>query len=284
MGPVHCIYHGGCPDGFTAAWVVEKAIGHHGVTYHEGSYGTPPPADIPADATVYIVDFSYPRAELVELASRVSHVCLFDHHASAERDLDGIGCEAGMTVVFDMERSGAGITWDQMFPGEPRHGLVDYVEDRDLWRYALPHSEDIAPIFMATPFTFEHWSDLADGFTPDGPTPGALSNGRVLRQMREKVIAEIAATARPMRIAEWTVQVAGSPYAFGSDVGGALCAGRPFGAYYVDRPEGRQFGLRSDDQGLDVSLVAAEFGGGGHKHAAGFKVPWGHELAPVIDP
>jgi hypothetical protein len=44
----------------------------------------------------------------------------------------------------------------------------------------------------------------------------------------------------------------------------------PFSAYYQDRQDGkRQWGLRSRP-GFDCSEVAAAFGGGGHKQAAGF--------------
>ncbi len=37
------------------------------------------------------------------------------------------------------------------------------------------------------------------------------------------------------------------------------------------------FSLRSEEGGQDVSEIAAMFGGGGHKHAAGFKLA-GDEL------
>ena len=43
--------------------------------------------------------------------------------------------------------------------------------------------------------------------------------------------------------------------------------------------EGRVFGLRATDEGVDVSEVAKLYGGGGHAKAAGFKVPRGHVLA-----
>jgi nanoRNase/pAp phosphatase (c-di-AMP/oligoRNAs hydrolase) len=33
------------------------------------------------------------------------------------------------------------------------------------------------------------------------------------------------------------------------------------------------YSLRSKEGGEDVSIIAAKFGGGGHKHAAGFSVP-----------
>lgn len=275
--PIHCIYHGGCPDGWTAAWVMrEKYAGD--MTLHTGSYGKPAPADIPDDADVYIVDFSYPADELVALACRVGSLTVFDHHASAQRDLEGVELPNGR-IVFDMERSGAGITWDELFYNAPRPRLVDYVEDRDLWRFALPESEDIAPLFMGTEQTFDAWDALARDLEERWEVVAA--QGRAMRRMREKIIGEIAATARLMVIDQYTVPVAASPYALGSDVAGVLAEGAHFAAYYVDRPDHRQFGLRSMPDGLDVSLIAAEYGGGGHPHAAGFTVPWGHELAPA---
>lgn len=275
---IHCIYHGGCPDGFTAAWVVRQFFTTN-VTFHEGRYGDPAPDDIGPDDDVLIVDFSYPRAELLDLCARVATVTVLDHHASAQRDLDGI--EAwNLTVVFDMERSGAGISWDHLWAPEPRPRLVDYVEDRDLWRFALPESQDIAPLFMGTPMTWEDWDALAHDL--EHAWPVASAQGRAMRRMREKIIGEVVATARLMTIAGYTVPVASSPYALGSDVAGELAVGAHFAGYYVDRPEHRQFGLRSTDDGLDVSLIAGEYGGGGHPHAAGFTVPWGHELAPEV--
>jgi nanoRNase/pAp phosphatase (c-di-AMP/oligoRNAs hydrolase) len=57
-----------------------------------------------------------------------------------------------------------------------------------------------------------------------------------------------------------------------SEIAGELAKGMPFGACYFDRFDGkRQWSLRSDEQGVDVSLIAKAHGGGGHAHAAGFE-------------
>jgi nanoRNase/pAp phosphatase (c-di-AMP/oligoRNAs hydrolase) len=58
-----------------------------------------------------------------------------------------------------------------------------------------------------------------------------------------------------------------------------MCAGEPFAACYWDTPDGRFFSLRSSDAGEDVSAIAQQYGGGGHRNAAGFSVPFGHTLA-----
>jgi nanoRNase/pAp phosphatase (c-di-AMP/oligoRNAs hydrolase) len=58
-----------------------------------------------------------------------------------------------------------------------------------------------------------------------------------------------------------------------------MAQGQPFAACYWDTEEGRVFGLRAADDGVDVSEIAKEYGGGGHAKAAGFTVSRGHSLA-----
>lgn len=136
-GKVHVIYHGGCPDGFTSLWVATKRYGRDNVVAWYGRYGEPPPADIPDGAEVVIADFSYPRDQLVEFCKRMGTVWVFDHHQTAEADLAGLDDEVeNLTVVFDMDRSGAGITWDECFgQANPDHvyaiaGGADYLSNR----------------------------------------------------------------------------------------------------------------------------------------------------------
>ena len=38
-----CIYHGGCDDGFAAAWCVRKALGDGNVEFYPGVYQKDPP-------------------------------------------------------------------------------------------------------------------------------------------------------------------------------------------------------------------------------------------------
>jgi oligoribonuclease NrnB/cAMP/cGMP phosphodiesterase (DHH superfamily) len=58
-----------------------------------------------------------------------------------------------------------------------------------------------------------------------------------------------------------------------SEVAGELAEGNPFAAVYAETEKGVIWSLRSREGGVDVSEVAKRFGGGGHKHAAGFTVP-----------
>ncbi len=53
-----------------------------------------------------------------------------------------------------------------------------------------------------------------------------------------------------------------------------------FAATYYDKHNFRCFSLRSHSSGgADVSQIATQYGGGGHKNAAGFTVKLDHPLA-----
>lgn len=62
------------------------------------------------------------------------------------------------------------------------------------------------------------------------------------------------------------------PYTMVSDAANKASISYPFAACYWDTPSGRVFGLRSQTEGLDVSVIAERYGGGGHKHASDFRV------------
>ena len=64
-----------------------------------------------------------------------------------------------------------------------------------------------------------------------------------------------------------------------SDAGHELGKGRPFAACYWDTPDGRVFSLRSSADGADVSEVAKQYGGGGHRNASGFRVSFAEAAA-----
>ena len=71
-----CIYHGNCADGFGAAWVVRKALGE--IDFHGAKYQEPPPDVTGKD--VVMVDFSYKRPVLLEMAEKANSILILDHH------------------------------------------------------------------------------------------------------------------------------------------------------------------------------------------------------------
>ena len=309
-----CIYHGNCADGFGAAWAVRKALGSE-VEFHAGVHQNAPPTIQPGQLVVF-VDFSYKRDVMLKfLEQRPQAVLVLDHHKTAVEDLKADGCyiidmgayqgdldwdrfldnvamdgiEGGPRIytVFDMERSGAGIAWD-FFHEATRPALIDHIEDRDLWRFKLNRTREIQAAVFSYPYDFGVWDGLMGA-----PVNRLADDGEAIERKHHKDIAELVnVVTRPMKIGGYVVPMANLPYTLTSDAGHLLCGyGRdtgvdgfhPFAGCYWDTPEGRVFSLRSRDDGLDVGEVAKQYGGGGHAHASGFRMPFDHlaQFEPV---
>ncbi len=267
---MHVIYHRNCDDGFGAAWVFRggylRANGsEQGLVLYAANYGDRFP-EIPHGSVVYIVDFSYPRAVLEEQAERL-RLRVLDHHKTAQEDLKGLPF-----AEFDMDRSGAMMAWDFHYPDERAPGLLQYVQDRDLWRKVLPESEAITEYIRSWPKDFNEWDRMAYELDHSpGLFDKAVSEGSaILRRAKQ----QIAQALERSRLESWDgeeVWVANETQNF-SEVAGELAEREraAFGAVYFDRADGkRQWSLRSRAD-FDVSEVAKKRGGGGHAQAAGF--------------
>lgn len=261
------LYHANCQDGFCAAWVAHLKLGGE-ADYVPVQYGQDPP-DV-ADRDVYILDFSYKRPVMVRILDACVSLVVLDHHKTAEAELRGFGDgnPESVTVRFDMDKSGGRLAWEYFFPGKPSPWLVDYTEDRDLWRWALPYSKEASAGLASLPRTFEKWDEL--GKEPSLP-PRVWLDGVAILRYQSQLVDGICQAARDAEIAGHKVKAVNTSVLF-SEVAGKLAEGNPFGAAWFVRSDGkRQWSLRSTDAGVDVSEVAKRFGGGGHRNAAGFE-------------
>lgn len=268
------IYHSPCADGFSAAWCFWHKYGNN-FEYHPGVYSETPP-DVNG-REVYLVDFSYKRPVVEKMLENASHITILDHHLSAYENLKDLE-HPNFTKIFDMDRSGATICWDYLFSKDTRPLMLGHVEDRDLWRFKLKGTREISAHAFSFDYTFENWDKMmmADPLE----IHQMIRSGEAIERKHMKDVRELVAfSRRTMRIGEYIVPVANVPYTLGADAGHILSVGQPFAAYYIDDADGRVFGLRSAEDGVDVSKIAILYGGGGHKHAAGFKVPRSHILA-----
>jgi oligoribonuclease NrnB/cAMP/cGMP phosphodiesterase (DHH superfamily) len=294
------LYHGpDCADGFTAAWAAHRCLGG-GAEYVPVQYGQPPPdAAGDRDRELYVLDFSYPRDVMFRLAAlRHERVVVLDHHKTARAALDGLevelasnNCGDALTAVFDMGKSGARLAWEYFFPGEPAPFLVELVEDRDLWRWQAPHSREFNAWLASLPRNFEDWDQIArdlerpwreegtviggrtvgDGWVCDGLAESAREQGRAILRYQAKLVDSACAHAREVDIDGHKVLAVNATCLF-SEVAGKLAEGRPFGAAWFVRGDGKKvWSLRSRDGGVDVSEVARRHGGGGHRNAAGYE-------------
>lgn len=288
MSKTVCIYHGNCMDGFTAAWVMRKRWQDkaeadtklYGATpepepiWIAGVYQRPVPLASLEGKDVYILDFSYKRADMLEILKVARSVVWIDHHKSAILDMVDVTAEH-LETYLDLNRSGAGLAWDYFFPNDPRPQLVNLVEDRDLWKFAIPFSREINASLFSHVYNFETWDELEIACEDHNKNIDLVTEGVAIERKHFKDINELLPICtRHIRIAGHIVPAANMPYTMVSDAGNILAQRNPslFGICYYDGMDGRNFSLRSVEGGMDVSLIAKQFGGGGHAKSAGFRV------------
>lgn len=286
MKPPLVIYHSPCLDGFTAAWAMW--LKHPDAEFVPGVYGQEPPDCTERD--VYLLDFSYKRDVMERIVESAKTLTVLDHHKSAQKDLEGfqedhdahgIGGRS-VTITFDMEKSGARLAWEFFHPSEPVPRLVLCVEDRDLWRFVIPESKAINAALFSYDYDFAVWNRLSASL--EEPSRKLVDEGYAIDRKQMKDVRELVEKLRHYRTFRHSVMgervcCANLPYTYASDAANLMSEGVPFAAtYYQDSDGAFVFSLRSKEGGSDVSEVAARYGGGGHKHAAGFRVKSLEEL------
>lgn len=278
-----CIYHGNCDDGFAAACVVRGQLGDPQVEFYAGQYQRDPP-DV-TDRHVLLVDFSYKRPVLLEMAAKAKSIVILDHHHTAAQDLFGFRepapfsewCDKGLDLVergdppvaalFDMARSGAGLTWDFLTSGRERPAFINYIEDRDLWRKSLPGGDEFTIALRSHPQDFQTWARLMEA----GPE-ALIDEGKAIQRYYRLRVEELKRSAYSATLGGVPLWITNAPYFAASEVAGELAEHTGAGACYFEIGKGRwAYSLRSRGA-VDVSEIAKKFGGGGHKAAAGFTV------------
>lgn len=315
------IYHGNCADGFSAAWVfhhVQDKI-EQAFDFHAGVYNEPPP-DV-SDRVVYLVDFSYKRQVVKDmiLIGGAKTVILIDHHKTAIEDLAGLSEELEkewneqeekeayeiydqqFLAYTDLNMSGATLAWkywveQKILQEAARPTLLGHIEDRDLWKFKLPLTREIQANVFSYEYTFENWDKLMLSTS----TIKLAEGGESIERKHMKDVRELVAKCtrfpvyyypnnglhwEPQEGVSVAIPFASIPYTMASDAGHIMAEahenGKWFSVCYYDTDDYRIFSLRSTDEGIDVSEIAKFYGGGGHKHAAGFRVDRNHWLAQI---
>jgi oligoribonuclease NrnB/cAMP/cGMP phosphodiesterase (DHH superfamily) len=269
-----CFYHGGCPDGFGAAWAVRRAWGETG-RYEPRGHDDELPLGELRGARVAFVDIAPANAALRALAAVAAHVAVLDHHVSsrdrllADPALAGELRRAGHHVHFDLEHSGAVLAWRHFHGEAPLPEILAYVEDQDLWRFKLPRSREVNAALVAHPQRFEVWDRLAET-----PAEQLAEEGAPLLRAERAEVERALAGAAPIWIGGLRVEAVNAAFhraQIGHELAARSAHGSAVGAVY--RLSGRRVDVSLYSIGdLDVAALAARFGGGGHRNAAGFSV------------
>ena len=231
-------YHGGCTDGITGAFAIFAALhdtvrdrltalgglftegrstvdpleqlAKAGAVFHGISHTDPlSAAELYTDRHVIYVDIAPPIEVAIHVAGSARSLTILDHHRSAKPVIDSLTTLASASPLYKYQAvytealSGAQIAWDWAHGGEaaPRPAIVDYVGDRDLYKFLLPNSRAVNKAI----FVENH----ARGFGPleawrqNGCeiNPQLFVRGTAYLRYEETTVSRISAGARPATVA-----------------------------------------------------------------------------------
>ncbi len=263
------LYHADCMDGFASAWAAWKNF-FNKARYQAVQHQMPMP-DFADGTELYIVDFCYPMDVLVHVAKKAGKIIVLDHHISAQKEFESYQNHSvipnNLEVKFVQEHSGCMIVW-QYFHGDYEPPLLlKHIEDHDLWRHQLPKTEEICKaLYLRLPVHFSAFEKLK--------LSTLQREGALLVKQQQLNVSRLLKARHTVNLNNKKGLAVNAPFMFSSDLGHELAEkSGTFGLtyYFHGKRQRYECGLRSIGD-FDVSVLAREFGGGGHKNASGFSV------------
>jgi oligoribonuclease NrnB/cAMP/cGMP phosphodiesterase (DHH superfamily) len=221
---------------------------------------------------LYFLDFSTDRNILLDLSKMYKTITILDHHKTAQENLKDIDTIENITCVFDMNRSGAMITYDYFFPirnkeHESLRYVISYVQDRDLWNWKLPYSKEISEFLnFKTDGTINSFRNIVEDFDVDN----AIMIGSTLLNVKTKAVNKKVKNFRCINIDGIEIVALNATENI-SEIGNTLCINESKVSmmYFITEDLSVVLSFRSLDILPDASVLAKKFGGGGHRNACG---------------
>lgn len=263
--PILVCYHESCMDGFTAATIARRKF-KDDADYMSVQYGKEYDLDLFKDKDVYILDFSFPLDKCNAINNAAKSLLIIDHHKTAQEALSG--CDY---AIFDMTKSGALLTWEYFFPHEPTTLMVEYISAYDLWNHHTPDIKYLHKGLNNHPFDFDIYSPLVEDGSYSNILP-YIEEGKIIEEFTAQQVSRMMKHAAECNINGEIGLIANASSIFISDLGHEMAkqCGTYGAVFTITKDFELLVSLRSVGE-YDVSSLAKQFGGGGHKNSSAFK-------------
>ena len=244
----------------------------------------------PADIT-YFLD-TVTTLDLFRQAESLSnHIIIIDHHWNTDQLLQTWSPNA--EIIHNSHNSACILTWnyfkskktplsDSIQTDNSIENLLNYIQDRDLYRNSLPNCSEIISGFIQIckgqeiPGLFLDFSVFnVEYLRIEGVIPSRKRAREIERELRKKVVI-LGVNGRK----EWKCYgIVTKKAGLRSELAGELARrsekdlGWAVGVVGVEEEGGMRVSLRTVGERVNVAEVCREAGGGGHATAAGATIP-----------
>jgi hypothetical protein len=296
-----------CPDGICAAWIAATALGREnchivGIVHkNNDSYTVENLPFDPAGKNIVMLDFSYP-AWLMQYIGDVaeSFLCL-DHHEPRLHDIGSInGFSDRVLGIYSPNEvdCGATMTWKHFYESDPRPWFLSATYARDTGAFGYYDQECPSLEAIATQMSalragkhgveaFEVFDELRDATIHEVEAAGFL----LLKERDEATEIELATVPLQVTYVKEVLKKGDTDVVINHEVPlfqiqnpfldkhysyvGAKLAQQWKKSFVVIQTtaEPDVYHLRSHSSSpFNLGEIARQQGGGGHKHAAGYKI------------
>lgn len=273
MNTVLCIYHKNCADGFAGATVLNRALRSScHIDFYAGVHGGEKPEIKKGQySTIYFVDFSYDPETILEYSQLAENVVILDHHESAMKSMSDVDLPINVHTHFDMDKSGAVITFEYFYIDVLVPLFLEYIQDHDLWKHQLSNSKEVSAGIYSLDFNFDEWESMIFSYDEEQVIENLRKRGEIILSYRQDEIDNMIEKGKYRCMFDgFDVPCINVPHSFASDVGSILSKNEHFAVCWERQSNGYKISLRSQTgYGMNVADIAKKFGGGGHPNAAG---------------
>lgn len=293
------IYHLPCSDGTAALWSachykdIPKKIGIRAGTDPEFKFN---------NKNILFTDICPSLEFIVNTSDIAKNIVIIDHHKSAQdmynKNKNILDTIKNINIVFDMNKSGCQLTWDYFFPTQSRPWFIDYIGDRDLWKWELHNSKEINTALYELNYIdnrdLSKLTNLLDNH--EDKLNELFIQGKLISQLHKKELdnAVYKAIQANLKINDkiYKLWLGGNiTMSLRSELGNLLSVKKfndgtkpDFAAIWVYEPKLNEWwiSLRGCDDSPDLSNIATHFGGGGHSKASGFSIKNNNTLKDIF--
>jgi oligoribonuclease NrnB/cAMP/cGMP phosphodiesterase (DHH superfamily) len=288
----YAIYHKNCQDGFSSLIVLlkSKKLSRDATIYHDVPSATTPPKDID-NKNVIIMDVAYKYDVIKEIFERAKSVVFIDHHVSIRDDVAKLSekFKKKVEIIYDVNESGASLTWKYFFKNEKMPLFIKYIRDNDIGAWKM---KDTKPFIYSLKVKYDidlkrdvvdKWKNLFN----DENTKKLVQTGKIYEEYANSLLDE--------NVRKYTLEAFPSEKIYhdfpdhfkkpGQYRVAVVCGGGCpsstllalrllesvacdfviMWTYIMDKKE---YVLSFRSKEVDVSTIAQIFGGGGHKLAS----------------
>lgn len=268
------LYHGHCVDGFGAALAAWKKFGNE-AEYIPVRHGHAAPEGLTGHE-VYLLDFAYNTIEQMDaVRAGTKRFVVLDHHEGPRAAIESVP-----EHVYDKDRSGATLAWSYFHPGTPVPKLLQFIEDGDLYRHALPETRDVFSVLSVLPHNFHEWDAILAQLEDPAGREKFMEKARIYTEYFLHLANVAIGAAKLVRFEGYECYFANShpSMTMKSYIGHELAKKKgPIALIVSAHPDGFGVSIRGDGT-VNVADIAAKFGSSGHPNSAGFFIPAGSEL------